>query len=311
MFPLIKIRLTFEALQDINFPYYAGSSLRGAFGKSLRRVSCLTPKTKCIECAMAVNCPYASVFENGYMAQGKAGEDVPNPYVIEPMPLGQKQVKAGECFAFEQIIFGNSVNKLSYILLSWVKTGNLGFTKERTPAKLLRIEEVEPDGTILLLHDLEHPSQETDTATPCYEPELPQACQRVKIALETPLRIHHAGHPVVPDKLTAYDFLMSVIRRQANMAKYHIAEYAPIDVKNLSRLAKDVRLENADLRWLDWKRYSSRQKQEIALGGIIGTFELSGDLADLYPYIKAGEYFHGGKGAVMGMGKYRVIEHRK
>lgn len=309
MFPLIKIRLTFKAQQDIDFPYYAGSALRGVFGKSLRRVSCLTPKTKCTECAMAINCPYASVFENGYLSHGKQGEKVPNPYIIEPMPLGQKQVKAGECFAFEQIIFGVAVNKLSYILLAWVKTGNLGFTKEHTQAKLLRIEQIEANGNILLLHDLENPAQETETPVPAYELLPAQPLYRLRIVLQTPLRIHHLGHPIVPEKLTAEDFLSSLLRKQKNMAKYHIAEFPPIDSKYLHDAIKEIRLEKADLRWLDWKRYSSRQKQEIALGGIIGSFELCGNLSALYPYIKAGEYFHCGKSTVMGLGKYCVIEH--
>ena len=310
MFSLIKIRLTFKALQDINFPYYAGSALRGAFGKSLRRVSCLTPKTKCSECAMAVNCPYASIFENGYTAQGQPNKNVPNPYIIEPMPLGVKKVQQGKYFAFEQIIFGTAVSKLSYVLLAWVKTGNLGFTKERTPAQLLRIEQIEPDGNILLLHDLENPTKETDLAQATYELLPEKAVGRLQIVIETPLRIHHLGHPIVPEALTAKDFLVSMMRKQANMAQYHITDYAP-DKKMLHDIIPSIKLEKADLHWLDWKRYSSRQKQEIALGGIIGTFELCGDLGKIYPYIKAGEYFHCGKGTVMGLGKYRVIEHCK
>jgi len=307
-FPLIKIRLTFKALQDINFPYYAGSSLRGVFGKSLRRVSCLTPKTKCTSCAMIKTCPYASVFENGYAALGKR-EEIPNPYVIEPMPLGQKQVKQGEIFSFEQILFGTAVEKLSYILLAWVKTGNLGFTKERTTAKLQKIEQVEQNGNVLLLHDLENPEQETDTPSPVYTPPAEKQVNRLKIVLETPLRIHRFGHPIIPSALNAKDFLLSLIRKQINMAQHHIADFPSFDKNTLYNATDSVRMENADLHWLDWKRYSSRQQKEIALGGIIGSFELCGNLTTLYPYIIMGQYFHCGKSTVMGLGKYHVLKH--
>ena len=308
MFPLIKIRLTFKALQDIDFPYYAGSSLRGVFGKSLRRVSCLITKAKCTECAVIKTCPYASVFENGYTTLGK-GEEVPNPYVIEPMPLGQKQVRQGDSFSFEQIIFGTAVEKLSYILLAWVKTGNLGFTKERTPAVLLRIEQITDNGDILLLHDLENPFAETDTANSLYTPPAMKKVKRLRIVLETPLRIHRFGHPIIPDAFNAKDFLLSLIRKQLNMAKYHIADFPYSDKDTLYKATDSVRIEKADLHWLDWKRYSSRQQKEIALGGIIGSFDLCGDLTIFYPHIIMGQLFHCGKSTVMGLGKYRVLEH--
>lgn len=307
MFPLVKIRLTFKALQDIQFPRYAGSSLRGVFGKSLRRVSCLTPKTKCTACAMAVNCPYASVFENGYLAQGK-NKDVPNPYIIEPMATDGNQIAQGTYFSFEQVLFGTALDKLSYILLAWVKCGNAGFTRERIPAKLLRIEQVEDDGNILLLHDLEDSSAETDKAKIMYELPRPHNTDRLKVELETPLRIHHLGHPIVPEAFTAQDFLVSVLRRQKKMAQ-HIVDFPVPDMRHLRRAIEGVTLENADLHWYDWKRYSSRQKSEIALGGIVGHFTLCGDLTELYPYIKVGEYFHCGKSTVMGLGKYHVVKH--
>ncbi len=308
MFPLLKIRLTFRAKEDIKFPYYAGSSLRGLFGKSLRKVSCLSPKLNCQECGMAPNCPYASVFENGYISQ-HTPDRIPNPYIIEPMPQGQKEIKKDSTFSFEQILFGTSVNKLSYILLSWTKSGLQGFTKTRTQATLIKIEQVLPNNDIILLHDLEDPKAINFPPQPEFPFPPQKNCQKLQITLQTPLRIHHDGHPITPDALTAEFFLTSLIRKQSNMAQYHIPTFPPMDKKQIHTSIKSIQMTEKSLHWLDWKRYSSRQKSEIALGGIIGTFCLEGDLTLLYPYIILGQYFHCGKSTVMGLGKYQVIEH--
>lgn len=304
MTDIVKIRLTYKALQDMNFPFYSGSTLRGIFGKSLKRYSCLAQKENCVGCAMQKDCPYCTVFENGFV---NAGEDNPNPYVIEPMPIGQKSIKQGEYFSIHQIIFGDAVKKISYILLAWVKTGNMGFTKERTQARLVKIEQISADNSVTLLHNFENPdTEEEQSINPDFQIPPAEKASKIKIELETPLRIHHQGHPIIPAKLTAQDFLMSLIRRQENMAKYHIKDYPNINFALLREDIANMQMSEADLHWMDWKRYSSRQKTGIALGGIMGNFILTGNFANLYPYLKMGEYFHLGKSTVMGLGKYKI-----
>lgn len=302
-FPLIKLCLTFRALQDMSFPLYAGSALRGVFGKSLRRVSCLAKKEICSGCAAVSSCPYATVFENGYVAVSK-GEEMTNPYVIEPMSMGQKIIKQGECFSFHHLLFGSAVEKLSYVLLAWSKTGNTGFTKERTQARLFQVHQVFPDGSETLLYDFENEDAETSCAVSEFSLPEERKTESVRIRLKTPLRIQHQGHPVSQNKLTAQDFLIALIRRQQTLAKQHIPDYPVIDFDSLRSGIETAVLMGPDLHWFDWSRYSSRQKTKIALGGIMGEFTLQGDLTKLYPYLVMGEYFHIGKSAVLGMGKY-------
>lgn len=309
MFPLVKIRLTFRALQSMNFPAYAGSSLRGAFGKSLRRISCLAKRENCAQCAAAASCPYVGIFENGYItAEKSSSEEIPNPYVIEPLPLGSKSIGLGETFCINFIVFGSAVAKISYILLAWVKTENLGFTTERAHARLIKAEQLKDGEPDILLYDFENSEAETGKISPLcsFPPE--KEISSLRIVLKTPLRIQRAGHPLVPDQLTARDFFISLLRRQQNMAKHHITEYDEVDFKKLLPEINNISMVNADLHWFDWARYSSRQKKKIALGGIMGSFNLDGNLKKLYPYLKMGEFFHLGKSAVLGMGKYEIEE---
>jgi len=60
------------------------------------------------------------------------------------------------------------------------------------------------------------------------------------------------------------------------------------------------------LQWKDWTRFSSRQDQEMTLGGVIGEWTLSGDLEELLPWFWLGQWLHVGKNATMGMGKYSL-----
>ena len=302
-FPLVKLRLTFRALQDMNFPVYSGSALRGIFGKSLRRVSCLAKKDTCADCAAAMTCPYAAIFENGYTAVAK-GEEMTNPYVIEPMAIGCKNIAQGDCFSFHHLLFGTAVEKLSYVLLAWSKASNMGFTKERTQARLIHVHQVFADGSETLLYDFENEDAETAVADPDFSLPDERETTAIRVRLKTPLRIQHHGHPVPAEKLTARDFLTALIRRQQTLAKQHIPDFPPIDFHDLRPNIENTVLMDADLHWFDWARYSSRQKTKIALGGIMGEFTLKGDLTKLSPYLIAGKYFHIGKSVVLGMGQY-------
>lgn len=307
MVKLVNLRLTFRALQDMSFPIYSGSALRGIFGKSLKRVSCLAKRESCFLCAVRGTCPYVCIFENGNAPAGK-NEEIPNPYVIEPMELGQKIIRRDEEFSFNCLLFGTAAEKISYVMLAWVKAGNLGFTSERTQARPVRIEQVCADNTRRLLYDFEQNDFPASTVETDYVVPSTQNVSALQVELKTPLRIQHDGHPVVPAKFTAQDFLLSLLRRQENMARHHVADYPRIDYPLLRTAISEAVIRFPNLHWFDWARYSSRQKKRIAMGGIMGDFVLEGNLSELYPYLKMGELFHLGKGAVLGMGKYVVAD---
>lgn len=304
---LLKIRITYRALQNIDFPSYSGSTLRGVFGKSLRRVSCLSKQNTCEGCAARKTCPYAVLFENGNVSHGR-NEEIPNPYVIEPMGTGQKTVRKDEEFSFNFLLFGSAIQKFSYVVLAWYKAGKLGFTCERAQAEPVKMEQILPDGRETLLYDFENSETETVAADSEYNMvPADEVVHMLRINLETPLRLRRDGHYITPAEFTAGDFLIPLIHRQQNLAKYYMNDYILPNFDAVKEIISGIKLDNADLHWFDWARYSSRQKKRIAMGGITGIFTLKGNIAPLYPYIKAGELFHTGKGAVFGLGKYRII----
>jgi hypothetical protein len=77
-------------------------------------------------------------------------------------------------------------------------------------------------------------------------------------------------------------------------------------IRNLSESLTDTQ----DLHWFDWTRYSSRQQQEMTLGGVLGNWTLHGApdvLAEIYPWLWLGQWLHVGKNASMGLGKYHLV----
>jgi len=66
-------------------------------------------------------------------------------------------------------------------------------------------------------------------------------------------------------------------------------------------------MDQEQLRWSDWTRYSSRQKTRMQLGGVTGRFVLSGEgLAEHWPVLWRGQWWHIGKTTSMGLGRYRI-----
>jgi hypothetical protein len=78
------------------------------------------------------------------------------------------------------------------------------------------------------------------------------------------------------------------------------------DFQPLLQRSDGVQVTGADLRWLDWERWSQRQNAAMKLGGLVGSLTLGGDVSPFAPLLRAAEILHAGKGAVFGLGKVEL-----
>lgn len=76
-----------------------------------------------------------------------------------------------------------------------------------------------------------------------------------------------------------------------------------LDFKALGEESNAVRL-NVSMGWKDWTRYSSRQKQTMSLGGVVGTLAFDNLSPALRVFLAVGLLTHVGKNASFGLGKY-------
>jgi CRISPR/Cas system endoribonuclease Cas6 (RAMP superfamily) len=125
------------------------------------------------------------------------------------------------------------------------------------------------------------------------------------VEIKTPLRLKYRNSI---DRTGDFHILLrSCIRRYESLCILAFGNKPSLPWKKLLEGAYLVENNSKDIQWKDYRRYSSRQKATMLLGGIEGKLEYRGDLTDLYPYIQLGEALGVGKGTSFGFGRYRII----
>ena len=319
--PLTRLRLTAIAQADLPLPDYAGSLLRGAFGAALRRGACMTGLPQCRDCALWRSCPYPAVFETPPAPTqfGQRFSAVPNPYVIEPPPIGLRRVAAGQPLVFHLVLFGEAtLRQLPLIVHAWQRALRHGLGRERIGSELVEVAAVLPAAAggdeLLPVWDADgarvHPQRLEQTALR-WPKGAPAELNHLTLQIHTPLRLQHDGHALGPQELSLRTLLAQLLRRLNLVLDLHCGmRPAPFDAPALLAAAEaGLRDDRSGLQWKDWTRYSARQRQEMTLGGVLGRWTLSGDsavLAQLWPWLWLGQWLHLGKNATMGMGGYRL-----
>jgi len=81
-----------------------------------------------------------------------------------------------------------------------------------------------------------------------------------------------------------------------------------VDYKPILAAARDVRVESANVRWVDWERTSTRGggQRQMKLGGIIGAASLREVPSEVRAVLLAASLVHVGKACVFGHGRVGV-----
>lgn len=315
--PIARYRCTARMQMPLRLPDYAGSLLRGQFGAALRRSACMTRQPQCHECPLHTTCPYPRIFEAPAPTAHSLQRfnAIPNAYIVEPPPMtwptqAPQVLQEGELLVFHQVLVGDALTQLPLIVLAWQRALSNGLGKQRSVAVLEQVELCgdAPDAATQVIwhHSAPRVQVHPHTLTP---PPCPTEAQGVRLDFHTPLRLQHQGRPIrIPD-LTPRDMVAALARRIALMLEFHAqqAQWGPQVPKLLTTMAELP--HETHLRWLDWTRYSSRQQQEMTLGGAVGTWTITpppDTLAALWPWLWLGQWLHIGKNATMGMGGYTL-----
>jgi hypothetical protein len=338
--PLARYRFTARGQQPLALPDYAGSLLRGQFGAALRNVACMTRQPTCPGCPLLQTCPYTRIFEAPPPPKGQhalqAFSQIPNAYVLEPPTPGARVLDADDDFAFHLVLIGHATDQLALVTFALQRALAQGLTRERIPADLLQVDWVDALGTahpvwtanqpILVEHTatLVVPAPErTATQTPEFIANNSYSTgadgindQHIALHIHTPLRLQSQGKPLGVGQLTPRALIAAVARRTALLMEFHAGSPpAPSGHKTWGEAAKhaaqlaDTLTDTQDLHWFDWTRYSSRQQQQMTLGGVLGTWTLHGSadtLTQLWPWLWLGQWLHVGKNATMGLGGYTL-----
>ena len=309
-FRYVALDVTMTAEAAAQLPPYKGSTLRGAFGHAFRRVAC--PFRACPPCLVPKTCPYTYIFETpprdaaGWFARYPA---VPHPFIIEPPADDRTAFAAGDPMTFGLVLVGRAIEFAPYFVVALREMARTGLGRGRARWRLTRIADRAPGASVVLYDGaadderlLASPTimRGGDSANP-----LAPAGVVVTLRFETPTRLRYDGH--LTDKPEFHVLVRNLLRRLSALAACHCGFTLELDFRDLVRRAEAVATQNADLRWVDWERYSARQDARMTLGGFVGTATFAGDLAPFAPLLRLGEVVHVGKGTAFGLGKYTAV----
>ncbi|MBK9715779.1 MAG: CRISPR system precrRNA processing endoribonuclease RAMP protein Cas6 [Kouleothrix sp.] len=319
--PILRARVTMRLLEDAALPAYKGGMLRGGFGYAFQRSSC--PQAcwgDSQHCAVGTLCPYRWIFETPHppdVTHLHDLQDVPRPFVIEPPLDGRTRYGAGDALEFGLVLIGRGIDQLAYFLFGFEQLGRMGLGRRRAPARLERVEALAPwqptgqaiyqDGRALAGADMTGGARRGalyDAAQlAARAAELPGD---LRLRIRTPLRVKSRG-----ELLRAIDpaaLAQAACWRLNALATFHGGGPWPVDHRAIVEQARGVAVEQAQVRWEDWERTSTRgpEPKTMTLGGMIGVAVLRGASPDVRAVLLAASLVHLGKACVFGHGEYRL-----
>jgi hypothetical protein len=302
-FPAARYRFAFAVESPISLPDHAGSMLRGAFGGALRKAVCVTRLSDCKSCPLLRSCAYPAIFETPAPAHHSLQKfsQVPTPYVIVPPAWGARTYAAGEVFHFDMTVIGDTRQQLPLIVHAWQHAFRSGIGRG-----VARLDTVLVESSDSLHQAIYDPSAECvlpHEATLPLPPPMPMG--PITLSVLTPLRLQNNGAPLRPADINAARLLIGLVKRIGLLIEFHAGGAPEIDYRALATAAHGI-TETKILEWRDWARFSSRQQKAMQLGGVVGQWQLQGNLAPFWPYLYLGQWLHVGKNTPFGLGAYRI-----
>lgn len=239
----------------------------------------------------------------------------PHPFVIEPPPEAATIYEPGTSFTFNLVLIGKGIDYFSYFIYAFEELGRLGLWRDRARCSLTEVcgESASPgeetwqtiyrgDQKVLTNGFLVRTGRDLfdDHAHVHDQP------REVTLHLLTPMRLRF--DETLVNHLDFHVLIRNLLRRLSALSYFHCGRQLDLDFKGLIARAQEVKVEKAELRWVDWTRYSNRQKRKIQMGGLIGQVTYTGPLAEILPFLRLGELVHLGKGTVFGLGQYQMTD---
>ncbi|MCM1960674.1 CRISPR system precrRNA processing endoribonuclease RAMP protein Cas6 [Acinetobacter modestus] len=297
----LQFQIHVKQEEDIILPAFSGSMLRGAFGHSLRKISCITRMPDCNLCPLKQNCSYIRIFETEKLFDdiSQYGQ-AQNPYALQVAHLSNQKIEKGQGWSFSMTLVGKAIDDLPIVMFAWQKALERGLTHQRIMCTLVKISQ----GNATLYDPL------INKFFPAYISEFNPVqtiqAKRLRLTFESPVRLKHNGQYILEgSKLHPQQILLRLYQRIQNYCRQH-GEVMPIEFEQLKPALDEMQGQAIKLNKNQIIRFSNRQKQQIQLQGLIGTYELFGDLDPWLPLLEFGQTIHLGKNATHGLGQYKI-----
>jgi CRISPR-associated endoribonuclease Cas6 len=308
-FSTASFRFRLEARELLMLPSYKGSTLRGGFGYTFKRVVCAIRGKECSECLLKEKCIYSYVFETPPRSDTRLMRKYrasPHPFVIEPPLEDKREYKPGEEILFGLILIGRAVDYLPYFIYTFDEMGKIGIGKGRGRFLLSDVscgDKIIYDSKTKILKPFLDQSIELELPDSCSVPKSRDS--QVSLLFLTPTRIVYEEHLTLD--LEFHVLIRNLLRRLSLLYYFHCGgDPSAWDFRGTIERAKKIRVDKRNLRWYEWERYSARQDTRMKMGGFVGEIIIEGNIEPFLPLLRAGEVFHVGKGTSFGLGMYSI-----
>lgn len=307
----LSLRLYMRADESLMMPAYKGATLRGAFGGMFKDTVCMVPHRDCTRCVLHSQCPYPYVFETPVPETAerlRKYPSAPHPFVILPALERKRLYEAGDMFHFDLVLIGHGINYLPYFIHTFAQfSERRGLGKGRGKCTLMSVQGRGPkgqwvpvyDGADQVLYDHGPPTSIADLDRG------KTAGASLTLLFQTPTRLVYSGRTV--SDLYFHILCRMLLRRVSNLMYFHCDTELDVDFRGLIQKATRIETVSDELRWYDWKRYSSRQHRHVKQGGLVGPITFQGNLQPFWHLLQLGSLVHVGKGTSFGLGKYRIV----
>ena len=314
-FSFSKFIFQLRATEEIHLPPYKGSALRGGFGNVFKKVCCTVKNQDCLHCSLKQNCAYAYIFEtpnHNELHTHYNADYYPHPFVIEPPVENKTSYAPGEILNFSVILFGTGIQFLPYFIYAFDQFGRTGLGKGKGKVILENTTSVENLASMETkqIYDVQSKILQGNYTVWEYEKmRLPTALFQnsiIQIKFLTPTRITVKGK--LANQFSFELFLRTLLRRISLLGKIHCNSDWNLPYYDIFEYAREnVAVQKDSTMWVDWERYSSRQKTRMKLGGLAGEIVFQGAIEPFYKLLMLGQYAHLGKNTSFGLGKYVLI----
>lgn len=309
---LTAVQLVFELdfAEPIDNAGFIGSTLRGGFGYVFRRIACGLKRQKdCKACILYGKCVYSIIFESPVPSDAS----IMRKYPYSPHPFVFSYTNDTSCNRenapckknIRILIIGKAIEYIPYFIYTIKEFGKTGFGKRRIPFDLISVYDMY--GTPFYAHDeWLNPKKHRIIDHTSFSTQKEALSQETKITVDylTPCRIKYNEHLV--DSIEFHVLIRSLLRRISELSYFFCGIPIDADYPAIINHSLGVHTTCQNLKWIEINRYSTRQKQRMKLGGVVGTAVYEGDIAPFLPILLWGELLHVGKGTSFGLGEYRI-----
>ncbi len=305
------LALQFEAESPLELPPYAGRVLRGALGRALRALTCVSGVPDCEGCPLVAGCPFGLLYEPHTTPDlPKRMGTAPVPSVFRsPFDGRARRIEAAERFTFEVQLFGQGRAQVINLINAARHAGQrgLGAADERGVARLIaahltgeRRQRVYSSAGGLQYFD----ASDARRRSP-----FPEEDEAATLELRTPLHIRARvdGARRSLRRFEPVPFFKRLSGRLSALSLVHQGFDAEWDYRGLHAAAERVEILDERLEVVEGERHSGRGRpHKVPMLGVLGRVRLTNLSPGLAGLLPLAAEVHVGSDTQFGFGQIEV-----